>query len=66
MCVERGGGGRLTCGCFVTQLDDIRLTPVAVFGLSSGVAMVALGEVRMIATAAWLLLVCERCRCVLD
>ena len=43
-----------------------RLTPVAVVGLSSGVAMVALGYVRLIAIAAWLLLVCERCRCVLD
>ena len=43
-----------------------RFTPVAVAGLSSGVAMVALGYVRLIAIAAWLLLVCERCRCVLD
>ena len=43
-----------------------RGTPVAVAGLSSGVAMVALGYVRLIAIAAWLLLVCERCRCVLD
>ena len=55
---------------FVAQLGDnstsVRLTPVAVFGLSSGVAMVALGYVRLIAAAAWLLLVCERCRCVLD
>ena len=61
---------RLTM-CFVEQVGDgttIKpLTPTAVVGLGSGVAMVALGAVGLIATAAWLLLVCcERCRCVLD
>ena len=75
MCVAgaRLGGrciARLTCFFVVAQLGDgswsDRLTPVAVVGLSSGVAMVALGYVRLIAIAAWLLLVCERCRCVLD
>ena len=75
LCVAGGEvGGTLHCAAdlffFVEQLGDNstfdRLTPVAVVGLSSGVAMVALGEVRLIAIAAWLLLVCERCRCVLD
>jgi hypothetical protein len=67
-------GGTLHCAAdlffFFAQLGDgstsQRQTPVAVVGLSSGVAMVALGAVRLIAIAAWLLLVCERCRCVLD
>ena len=66
---KKGGGGTLHCAAdlffFFAQLGDgsnsNRLTPVAVFGLSSGVAMVALGHVRLIAAAAWLLLVCERC-----
>ena len=75
LCVAGGEvGGTLHCAAdlffFVEQLGDgstsNRFTPVAVVGLSSGVAMVALGEVRLIAIAAWLLLVCERCRCVLD
>jgi hypothetical protein len=38
-----------------TTID--RNTPVPVAGLSSGVAMVALGEVRLFATAAQLMLV---------
>ncbi len=74
MCCRGEFWGMLHCAAdlfsFVAQLGDGstsgRLTPVAVVGLSSGVAMVALGAVRLIATAAWLLLVCERCRCVFD
>ncbi len=37
--------------------STLKTTPVAVAGLSSGVAMVALGHVRLISTAAWLMLV---------
>ncbi len=47
--------------CLHVQLGDgsttDRQTPVAVAVLSSGVAMVALGGVRLISTAAWLVLV---------
>ena len=47
--------------CLLVQLGDgsttQRNTPVAVAGLSSGVAMVALGSVRLFATAALLMLV---------
>ena len=50
--------------CLLVQLGDgsttQRGTPVAVVGLSSGVAMVAVGGVRLLATAAQLMLVCER------
>ena len=38
-----------------TTIDRNMFVPVA--GLSSGVAMVALGKVRLLATAAWLMLV---------
>ena len=41
-------------------------TPVAVAGLSSGVAMVAAGSVRLPAPAAQLMLVCESGHCVFD
>ncbi len=48
--------------CLHVQLGDgsgtlQQSTPVAVAGLSSGVAMVALGGVRLFLTAAWLMLV---------
>ena len=47
--------------CLHVQLGDgsttQRSTPVAVSGLSSGVAMVALGRVRLFLTAALLMLV---------
>ncbi len=47
--------------CLLVQLHDgttiSRSTPVAVVGLSSGVAMVALGYVRLPAPAAQLVLV---------
>ena len=48
--------------CLLVQLGvshhlTYRVTPVAVAGLSSGVAMVALGGVRLFATAAQLMLV---------
>jgi hypothetical protein len=47
--------------CVFVQLGDgsmtLRTTPVAVVGLSGGVAMVALGYVRLTAPAAQLMLV---------
>ncbi len=47
--------------CLLVQLGDgsttDRSTPVAVVGLSSGIAMVELGDVRLFATAALLMLV---------
>ena len=43
-----------------------RSTPVAVSGLSSGVAMVALGGVRLFLTAAQLMLVVRAAVCVFD
>ena len=47
--------------CVFVQVGDgsttQRSTPVAVAGLSSGVAMVAAGEVRLLAPAAQLMLV---------
>ncbi len=47
----RGGRGMLLTLCLVVQVGDgsttNRDTPVAVVGLSSGVAMVALGWVRL-------------------
>ena len=57
--------------CVFVQLGDgsttQRNTPVAVAGLSSGVAMVALGGVRLFTTAAQLMLVGERpCVCLID
>jgi hypothetical protein len=70
------GRGRVLCVvlltmCLLVQLGDgsttQRGTPVAVVGLSSGVAMVALGYVSFFATAAQLMLVCERpCVCLID
>ena len=56
--------------CLLVQLGDgsrtQRGTPVAVSGLSSGVAMVALGGVRLILTAAQLMLVVRAAVCVFD
>ncbi len=57
--------------CVVVQLGDgtrtKRSTPVAVAGLSSGVAMVALGYVRLPAPAAQLMAcLCESGHCVFD
>ncbi len=55
------GGGAYRVSDDVLQLGDgsmtDRSTPVAVAGLSSGVAMVALGYVRLVASAACLVLV---------
>ena len=56
--------------CLLEQLGDgsttRRVTPVAVAGLSSGVAMVALGGVRLFLTAAQLMLVVRAAVCVFD
>jgi hypothetical protein len=56
--------------CLLEQLGDgsktQRVTPVAVSGLSSGVAMVALGGVRLFSTAAQLMLVVRAAVCVFD
>ena len=56
--------------CLLEQLGDgsttQRDTPVAVSGLSSGVAMVALGVVRLFSTAAQLMLVVRAAVCVFD
>jgi hypothetical protein len=43
--------------CFCVQVGDGSLsqrnTPVPVSGLASGVAMIALGDVRFVAIASW-------------
>ncbi len=61
VCLRRGTFILWRMTCLHVQLGDSstsqRSTPVAVAGLSSGVAMVALGLVRLISTAAWLMLV---------
>ena len=41
-----------------------RNTPVSVFGLVSGVAMIALGEVRFVAIASGRYVVLERSVCI--
>ena len=68
-CVVRGLCHRVAAGArivFLTTCLSVQLghgsktdrsTPVAVAGLSSGVAMVALGNVRLVASAACLMLV---------
>ena len=72
----REGGNVWDCSgwmkmCLSSQLgdgsaDQQQRTPVAVAGLSSGVAMVALGSVRLPAPASQLMLVCESGHCVFD
>ncbi len=57
-----GGCVVLLTTCLLVQLgvgftSQQQGTPVAVSGLSSGVAMVALGQVRLFSTAAQLMLV---------
>ena len=56
--------------CVFVQLGDgstfRRSTPVVVAGLSSGVAMVASGYVRLPAPAAQLMQMCESGLCVFD
>jgi hypothetical protein len=60
-----GIGGHMHCSAdlvfFSSQIGDgsttNRYTPVAVAGLSSGVAMIALGSVRLFGIAVWMLLV---------
>ncbi len=57
---------------FVVQVGDgtttNRNTPVGVVGLSSGVAMVSLGNVRLFVIAAWPMFVGEsgHCVCLID
>ena len=52
--------------CFRVQVGDgvtNRYTPVSVSGLGSGVAMIALGEVRFVAIASGRYVVLERSLC---
>ncbi len=54
--------------CFRVQLGDgnttVRYTPVSVSGLGSGVAMIALGDVRFVAIASGRCAVLERSVCI--
>ena len=54
--------------CFRVQVGDgsgtQSSTPVSVSGLGSGVAMIALGEVRFVAIASWRLNVLSRSVCI--
>ncbi len=54
--------------CFRAQVGDgsttQRNTPFPVFGLGSGVVMIALGFVRFVAIASWRYVVMERSVCV--
>ena len=70
---ERGAGGWRDVFvadevfCFRLQVGDNstthRYTPVSVSGLGSGVAMIALGDVRFVAIASWRYVVLERSVC---
>ena len=69
----RDAGGRFFCVadevfCFRVQVGDgstiDRYTPVSVSGLGSGVAMIALGEVRFVAIASRRYVVLERSVCI--
>ena len=70
---DAGGGGMNIfvadeMFCFRVQVGDgstaTRSTPVSVSGLGSGVAMIALGEVRFVAIASWRYVVLKRSVCV--
>ena len=73
-CSREGvGGERFVCiadevSCFRVQVGDgsttQRNTPVSVSGLGSGVAMIALGEVRFVAIASGRYAVLERSVCI--